>query len=80
MKPNEIPLEEGQFYHIYNRGNNRERLFYSTENYLFFLRRYDEYLYAFCLLPNHFHLLVRVKSGAAEAEREVPPLYAADRL
>lgn len=77
MKPKEIPLEEGLFYHIYNRGNNRERLFYRNENYRFFLRRYDEYLsdyvetYSFCLLPNHFHLLVRVKElpkeGVAEA-------------
>jgi putative transposase len=60
------PLEPGCFYHVYNRGNNRERLFYNNENYKFFLRRYDEYLspivetYAFCLLPNHFHLLIRV--------------------
>lgn len=61
------PLEHGSFYHIYNRGNNGENLFYNHENYQFFLRRYDEFLsplvetYAFCLLPNHFHLLIRVK-------------------
>lgn len=42
-------------------------MFYSLENYRFFLRRLDEYLspyievYAFCLLSNHFHLLIRVK-------------------
>lgn len=60
-------LEPGCFYHIYNRGNNRENIFYNNENYKFFLRRYDEYLspvvetYAFCLLPNHFHFLIRVK-------------------
>ena len=67
MKPLQIPLEEGRFYHIFNRGNNGDKIFYSTENYRFFLHRLDEYLsnfieiYAFCLLSNHFHLLVRVK-------------------
>ncbi len=62
------PLFENEFYHIYNRGNNRENIFYTHENYLYFLRKYDEYLspfvetYSYCLLPNHFHLLVRVKT------------------
>lgn len=67
MKKLQIPLEEGKFYHIFNRGNNSDRMFYKPENYRFFLRRLDQYLsvfievYAYCLLPNHFHLLVRVK-------------------
>jgi len=62
-------LEAGKFYHIYNRGNNGENLFYNIENYKYFLRKYDEYLspflstFSFCLLPNHFHLLVRIKYG-----------------
>jgi putative transposase len=62
------PLFPNQYYHIYNRGNNRENLFLSEENYHFFLRKYDYYLsdyldtYAYCLLPNHFHLLVKIKS------------------
>jgi len=61
-------MEADKFYHVYNRGNNKENLFYKTENYEFFLRRYDEYfsaflnMYSFCLLRNHFHLLVQVKS------------------
>jgi putative transposase len=67
MKPLQIPLEEGKYYHIFNRGNNSDNLFYKSENYHFFLRRMEEYLlsfvelYAYCLLPNHFHLLIRVK-------------------
>lgn len=67
MKKLQIPLEGGCYYHIFNRGNNGDNLFYKPDNYRFFLRRLDEYLsafidvYAFCLLPNHFHLLVRVK-------------------
>ncbi len=61
------PLEAGKFYHVFNRGNNRENLFYNNGNYEYFLVRYDHFLYdfaktyAFCLLPNHFHLLIRVK-------------------
>jgi len=56
-----------QYYHVYNRGNNGENIFFTPENYLFFLRRLDEYLsecleiFAYCLLRNHFHLLVKVK-------------------
>lgn len=63
------PMLPGNFYHVFNRGNNRENLFYNNGNYEYFLRKYDHYLsglldtYAFCLLPNHFHLLVRVKEG-----------------
>lgn len=61
------PLLPGVYYHIYNRGNNRENLFYEQRNYLFFLSRYKKYLnayvdtYAYCLLPNHFHILIKVK-------------------
>lgn len=61
------PFYENDFYHVYNRGNNGEFIFYEKENYLFFLRQYDFYLtnyletYAYSLLPNHFHFLVRVR-------------------
>ncbi|HHJ53694.1 MAG TPA: hypothetical protein ENJ89_10900 [Caldithrix abyssi] len=67
MKITNLPLISGNFYHIYNRGNNRENIFYQHRNYIYFLKKYDAYLndyldtYAFCLLPNHFHFLVRVK-------------------
>lgn len=56
------------YYHIYNRGINGENLFYSTENYLHFLKLYKKYIYpiaetfAWCLLKNHFHLLVKIRS------------------
>ncbi len=63
-----IRIGPDRFYHIWNRGNNRENLFYTAANYEYFLRMYADYLdpvvetYAFCLLPNHFHLLIRTKS------------------
>lgn len=62
-----IPLEAGQFYHIFNRGNNRENIFLRESNYHYFLRKYRNYLgdyvdtLAYCLLPNHFHLIIKVQ-------------------
>ncbi|MEI6180323.1 MAG: hypothetical protein WCP31_06190 [Chloroflexales bacterium] len=59
-------LEPGKFYHIYNRGNNRENLFRETRNYAYFLKLYTSHIepvantFAYCLLYNHFHLLVQV--------------------
>ena len=55
---------ENEIYHIYNRGNNRVPIFYSHENYLFFLEKIRKYILphcdilCYCLMPNHFHLLV----------------------
>ncbi len=60
-------LEAGKYYHIYNRGNNGQNIFFDYENYIFFLNRYDQYLSAFydtiawVLLRNHFHLLIYIK-------------------
>ena len=61
-------LQPDTFYHIYNRANGNEVLFKSDENYLFFLRKYKEYIspicntYCYCLMPNHFHFLIEIKS------------------
>ena len=62
------PLFPGQIYcHIYNRGNNREDIFREDRNYAYFLELYSKYVlpsvdtFAYCLLKNHFHLLVRIK-------------------
>ncbi|MCI0496428.1 hypothetical protein L0Z72_15590 [candidate division KSB1 bacterium] len=66
-----LPLVEDQFYHIFNRGNNHEKIFYQEKNYHYFLEKYDEYLspylntYAFSLIPNHFHFLIKVKNTDA---------------
>ena len=60
-------FESGDLYHIYNQGNNRQKIFYSRDNYLFFLKKLNKYILpysdilAWCLMPNHFHLLVYVK-------------------
>ncbi len=60
-------LTEGQYFHIYNRGVNSEDLFKEERNYYYFLQQYKLYCsdvletLAYCLLKNHFHLLVYVK-------------------
>jgi putative transposase len=62
-----IPLENGNYYHIYNRGNNGINVFFDSESYYHFLRLFDRYIspiaetYAWCLLKNHFHILVYIK-------------------
>jgi REP element-mobilizing transposase RayT len=66
--PSSASLEHGQCYHIYNRGNNREDLFFEERNYRHFLKLYATYVepvadtFAYCLLRNHFHLLVRIRT------------------
>ncbi|MGD9406388.1 MAG: transposase [Anaerolineae bacterium] len=64
---NPTPLRRGCFYHIYNRGVNREDIFRQERNYPYFLQLYAKHVasvadtYAYCLLRNHFHFLVRIK-------------------
>lgn len=60
-------LEYGQFYHIYNHGVGGRNLFRSAENYSYFLSLYEKHIsevaetFAWVLMPNHFHMLVRMK-------------------
>ena len=61
------PFESGMYFHVFNRGNNKENLFKDEDNYQYFLKLIKKYLfetctiYSFCLLPNHFHILLRIK-------------------
>ena len=58
--------EAGATYHIYNRSN--EMLFYSRENYIYFLKKIRNNILpfadvlAYCLMPNHFHIIATVKA------------------
>ncbi|NOY98926.1 MAG: transposase [Chloroflexi bacterium] len=66
-----IPFVPSVSYHLYNRGNNRQRIFFEDENYLYFIAGIRRYLLpvveilAYCLMPTHYHLLVRVKPDAS---------------
>jgi len=55
----------GHYYHVYNRGCNRGRIFANEGNYLFLLRRVKSFLVdyplsviAYCLMPTHYHFLL----------------------
>ena len=71
------PLFNGNYYHIYNRGNNGIDIFLETENYYHFLHLYAKYInpiaetFAWCLLKNHFHILVRIKENEEITESDL---------
>ena len=73
-----VPLERGQYYHIYNRGNNGENIFIEERNYSYFLDLYAKYIgpiadtFAYVLLRNHFHLLVRIKDPPRPGRSDRP--------
>jgi len=76
-------FEKGYLYHIYNQGNNKQKIFFNKENYIFFLQKIKTFvlpyadILAWCLMPNHFHLMVLVneiefedvKIGSATSSR-----------
>jgi len=65
-------LHPGRLHHLYNRGNNGEQVFYTPAHYLYFLRKLRAHvvpkgrLLAYCLMPNHFHLLFEPAEADAE--------------
>lgn len=62
-----IPLEPGRMFHVWTHANGSENLFRSGENYYYFLEKYSHHVYpvvgtfAYCLMPNHIHLMIRVR-------------------
>jgi putative transposase len=66
MHPRRDVLLKGNFYHIYNRGVDKNRIFFNSANYEFLLRLFKRYrdkyrvtIIAYCLMPNRYHLMVR---------------------
>lgn len=56
----------GAYYHVFNRGCNKGLIFRQEENYLYLTRLLNESLrkrhvsmIAYCLMPNHYHFLMR---------------------
>ncbi len=73
-----MQFTEDSFYHIYNRGNDKQNIFFHERNYDFFLQKVEKYiapnadLVAWCLMPNHFHFLVRANSSSIKIVKELP--------
>ena len=63
-----IALAPDKYYPIFNHANGKEDLFVNDGNYHFFLKRYVNFIdpiadtFAYCLMPNHFHFAIRIKS------------------
>lgn len=70
-----MEFHSNHLYHIYNRGNNKQPIFFTDANYLFFLQKIRTFILphceilSFCLMPNHFHLLVYTDERAGETKR-----------
>ena len=61
---------ENAFYHVFNRGVNKQPIFLSERDYLFFLKKlkelkkkYDHSIYCVCLMPNHFHISIQTRKS-----------------
>ena len=61
---------EGATYHVYARGNRKERIFFEEEDFRYFLKRlergslkYNVDIHAYCILENHFHLLITTRDA-----------------
>lgn len=64
-----MKFELNNCYHLYNRGINRQQIFFSKRNYEYFLEKVKVYilphcsLISYCLMPNHFHFLIHAHQG-----------------
>ena len=81
-----LPLLPGYYYHIFNRGNEQRYIFFNKENYRYFLQRYADYTlgyfdtYSYCLLDNHFHLLVKPKTEEDILSKALDDFETVDKL
>jgi REP-associated tyrosine transposase len=63
-------IDDGLVYHAFNQGNNRGDVFADDADHVAFLqaiadanKRYPFRLFGYCLMTNHFHLLLRPERG-----------------
>ena len=65
---------ENHLYHIYNRGNNKQQIFFKKENYIYFLHKVRRFvlpnceILAYCLMSNHFHFLIYSDKRTVESK------------
>jgi putative transposase len=69
-------FEAQSYYHIYNQGNNSQKIFFEPRNYLLFLKKIRKLpkpaftVIAYCLMPNHFHFLVYTDFDPSETHKQ----------
>jgi|ERR1035437_9567135 putative transposase len=67
-------FQAGDLYHVFNQGNNRQKIFFTRNNYLFFLQKIKKLIsphadiLAWCLMPNHFHLMIYISDGFTNSD------------
>lgn len=101
MGSRKTPLVSGEYYHIYNRGVDKRKIFLDKEDYFHFLkllyicnseksvtlRNIGKYfdrgetivdIGAYCLMPNHFHILCheKIKNGITTFMKKLLTAYA----
>jgi putative transposase len=63
---------QNEFYHIYNRGNNKQKIFFNDENYIYFTKKIGEqlagctHIICYCLMPNHFHIIIQANERSIQ--------------
>ncbi|HMQ68154.1 MAG TPA: transposase [Ignavibacteria bacterium] len=63
-----MKYREGQILHVYNQGNNRQKIFFKKINYIYFLKKVRKYIHpycdilSYCLIPNQFNFLIYANS------------------
>jgi len=73
-----MQFEIASLYHVYNRGNNKQTIFFRKENYPYFLDKVRKYIQpnadilAWCLMPNHFHFLIHANDYSVRLVKELP--------
>ena len=73
-----MQFQKDCLYHIYNRGNDKQQIFFNDKNYFFFLEKIQKYIapncniLAWCLMPNHFHLLIHANETTCQLSKTVP--------
>jgi putative transposase len=61
---------KGAWYHVFNRGISKKTIYFSDSHYFLFIellgkitKKYNVEIHAFCLMPNHYHLLIHTPDG-----------------